>query len=81
MATRDEVLQSITAIFRKELNEPDLQLDFTSSASTVEKWDSINNLILISAIEDHYQISFPVDFIFDAENVGDLCDYIVANPK
>ena len=45
----------------------------------MEKWDSISNLILISAIEEKFNVVFPLDFIFKAENVGDLCDYIMEN--
>ena len=38
----------------------------------------MNNLILISAIEKEFNMSFPLDIIFDAKNVGDLCDYILS---
>lgn len=76
-----QILEAITEIFRRELNDPGLNLDYTSSTNSVEKWDSINNLVLISAIEDHFKISFSVDFIFAAENVGDMCDYVLQQKK
>lgn len=79
MLTRDEVLKEITVIFQRELSEPNLQLDFTSSANSVAKWDSINNLILLTSIEERYKINFSIDFILKAENVGDLCDYVIEN--
>ena len=76
-----QILEAITEIFRRELSDPGLNLDYNSSTNTVEKWDSINNLVLISAIEDHFKMSFSVDAIFAAENVGDLCDYILQEKK
>lgn len=79
MLTRDEVLKEITAIFQRELSEPNLVLDYSSSASSVAKWDSINNLVLLTSIEEKYKVNFSIDFILKAENVGDLCDYVIEN--
>lgn len=77
MERRNLILAEVQDIFRKELDEPNLELSFESSAGNVEKWDSINNLILITEIEDHFDISFPIDLILTAKNVGDLCDYVL----
>ena len=79
MDKREVILEEVTRIFRKELEDEQLQISFDSSAKTVEKWDSITNLMLITAIEEKFNIVFPVEFIFEAENVGDLCDYILEN--
>jgi acyl carrier protein len=79
MEKREYILQELTAIFRKELEDDNLQLTYASSANSVEQWDSITNLMLISAIEERFNISFPIEFIFKAENVGDLCDYLLDN--
>jgi acyl carrier protein len=77
MSYKDEVLENITVIFRRELGEADLEITYSSSPSTIEKWDSVSNLVLINAIEEAYQLSFPIDEIFRMEKVGDICDYIV----
>ena len=81
MLKRDEVLKEITLIFQRELSEPNLILDYTSSANSVAKWDSINNLVLLTSIEEKYKINFSIDFILKAENVGDLCDYVIENTR
>jgi acyl carrier protein len=73
------ILKEIESIFRKELEDESLQLTNESSAHSVEKWDSITNLSLISAIEGKFNIIFPIDFIFNAGNIGDFCDYISAH--
>lgn len=77
--TSEEILAKIEKIFRRELEDDLLQITRASSVNTVEKWDSMNNLILISAIESEFNVSFPIDIIFSAQNVGDLCDFILIN--
>lgn len=79
MDRREHILNEITLIFRKELEDEHLEVSYDSSASSIEKWDSITNLVLISSIEERFNIVFPIDFIFAAENVGDLCDFILEN--
>lgn len=76
MDKKEQILIQVEQIFRKELSDENIQITFDSSANTIEKWDSINNLILISAIEEQFDISFPIEIIFSANNVGDLINYI-----
>ena len=78
MGTREEILRKIEEIFKTELEDDSMQITYESSTNNVDKWDSMNNLIIISAIEKEFNISFPLDVIFDAKNVGDLCDYILS---
>jgi acyl carrier protein len=79
MDKKQQILLQLEQIFRTELNDNCLEITFDSSANDVEQWDSINNLVLISAIEEKFNISFPIEVIFSANNVGDLINYIVDN--
>ena len=81
MGTREEILRKIEEIFKTELEDDSMQITYESSTNNVDEWDSMNNLIIISAIEKEFNISFPLDVIFDAKNVGDLCDYILSQSK
>jgi acyl carrier protein len=76
MDKKELILKEIESIFRKELEDESLRITNDSSAHSVEKWDSITNLSLISALEEKFSIVFPIDFIFTAGNVGDFCNYI-----
>lgn len=78
MRTRQEILSLVTEVFREELQNESLELDFDSSPKTVDNWDSINNLVLLTSIEDALEIEFPIDFIFSIETVGDICDFILS---
>lgn len=81
MENQDKILERVSAIFKKELNDDSLFITYSTSANDIEKWDSITNLVLISSIEDEFGITFPVEIIFDAKNVGDLCNYILKNAE
>ena len=72
-----EILKKIEFIFQRDLNDEKIELSFSTSANEIEKWDSITNLVLIAAIEEEFQISFPVEVIFEADNIEYLIDYIV----
>jgi acyl carrier protein len=76
MEKKELILNKITQIFRENLDEPGLVLNYSSSADDVAKWDSINNLVLLTEIESFFEITFPIDIILNARNVGDLCDYV-----
>ena len=77
MNKEDEVLKKVSEIFKRELADNSLKIELSTSAADIEKWDSINNLVIISAIEEEFNIVFPIEVIFDARNVGDFCDYVV----
>lgn len=79
MVQREKILVEIEKIIRKELDNENLVINFESSTDSVEKWDSINNLIIISSIEEHFNMTFPIEVIFSSKNVGDICDYILNN--
>ena len=81
MQIREEILRKIEEIFKTELGNDSIEITYESSTNNVDSWDSMNNLIIISAIEKEFNMSFPLDIIFDAKNVGDLCDYILSQSK
>jgi len=79
MNKRQQILEKVEKIFRNELSDDSLIITMESSAQNTDKWDSINNLMIITSIEEYFKISFPIDVIFNAENIKDLVDYIEEN--
>ena len=45
-------------------------------SSDIDKWDSLNNMHLIVAIEDFYKIRFELKEIQSLQNVGELCEFV-----
>ena len=79
MSKREQILKEFQKIFRIELEDNTVIVDFNSSVDNTDKWDSINNLMIISAVEERYGISFPIEVIFNAENVADMISFIEEN--
>jgi len=76
--TKEHVLEQITLIFRSELEDESIQLEFDTTADDVEGWDSITHVQLIVAIERKYGIRFTSKEIQGFKNVGELCEAIIA---
>ncbi len=74
--TRDEILLRLTPIFRDIFDQDDLELTRSTSADDIEKWDSMNHVILIVAVETRFGVKFQTAEIEELKNVGELVDLI-----
>ena len=54
----DNLLEELQEIFRDVFDQPNLLLTRESSASTIEDWDSLAHVNLVTAIERRYKIKF-----------------------
>jgi len=70
------ILNQLTEIFRKVLDDDKITLSLTTTANDVEEWDSLNHLQLVVALEKHFKIKFTSSEIQNWKNVGDMCDSI-----
>lgn len=69
--TTQEVQLQLKIIF-KEVFKKEIELNEATTASDVDAWDSLNHIILIKAIEDHFQIEFDLFDMIDMKSVGDM---------
>jgi acyl carrier protein len=74
---KQAIIETVTLIFRDILDQPDLVLNPASNASNVANWDSLSHVQLISAVEQHYKIKFPLGELQTLKNVGDMADLIL----
>jgi acyl carrier protein len=70
----DNLLPDVQEIFRAVFDQPDLVITRESNASTVDDWDSLNHVNLITAIAAKYKIKFALGELEELKNVGDLLD-------
>lgn len=70
----DELLNQLQGIFRDVLDQPELELRHDSSAKTIEGWDSLAHINLISAIEQEFGIHFALGELENLKNVGEMID-------
>lgn len=76
--TDEEILASLTPIFRDVFEIDTLVLSRDMTAADVEGWDSFNHINLIIAIESRLDIKFQVAEIEELRNVGELVRLIRA---
>jgi acyl carrier protein len=70
----DSLLEEVQDIFRDVFDQPDLVISRESNASTVDDWDSLAHINLVTAIEKRYKIKFALGELQELKNVGDMLD-------
>ncbi len=70
----DKINEVISNIFGTPLNE----INGQSSPDTIENWDSINHMKLITALEEEFDVEFTDEEILEMQNVK-LIKYILSN--
>ena len=72
----DPLLLELQDIFRDVFDEPDLVIDRKSNAETVENWDSLSHVTLMTAISKRYKVKFALGELQGLKEVGDLEDLL-----
>jgi acyl carrier protein len=72
----DDLLEQVQEIFRDVFDQPNLVITRESNASTIEDWDSLTHLNLVTAVERRYKVKFALGELQDMKNVGDLLDLL-----
>jgi len=75
--TREEILNGVQEIFRDVFDEEDLIVEESSNSDTIEDWDSLNHINLVSAIEMEFGIRFALGELTALKNVGDMIDLML----
>ena len=72
----DKIVNDVNTIMKEIFKDQNLVISRDTRSSDIEKWDSLSNMHLIVAIEDHYKIRFALDEIQFLKNVGELYDCV-----
>ena len=72
----DKIVNDVNTIMKEIFKDQNLVISRDTRSSDIEKWDSLGNMHLIVAIEDHYKIRFALDEIQFLKNVGELYDCV-----
>jgi len=75
--TREEILNSVQEIFRDVFDEEDLIVEESSNSDTIEDWDSLNHINLVSAIEMEFGLRFALGELTSLKDVGDMIDLML----
>ena len=75
--TRGEVLEKLTEIFRTNFDDDEIDLTDETSSSDIEDWDSLEQINLVVAIQDAFDVKFNIDEVNAMKNVGEMVGYII----
>jgi len=68
----NEIIAQINDIFIELFNDKSISLNDSSDTSTVDAWDSLNHIQVITSIEKHFGIRFDLNDLLNFQNIGDL---------
>ena len=73
--SRQQIFARIEAISKKIFGESTVITEETASTD-IEKWDSMNHVILISTIEKEFAVTFDIMEIIGITTIGDFVDLV-----
>jgi acyl carrier protein len=70
----DDMLLKLQPIFRDVFDDSKLVVTRDSSAQSIDGWDSLAHINLVTSIEKQFQIRFALGELQELKNVGDMVD-------
>jgi acyl carrier protein len=71
---RYEISKIVNDIFTRIFKLENEVISDETNSDDVKNWDSLNHIILISAIENEFKIKFPLGEMADLKSIGDIID-------
>jgi acyl carrier protein len=65
-------MKTFNDIVVEVLHIPEAHISDSLSSTDVPDWDSMNYLMFISRLEEQFNMSFSMDEVLQAKNLGDL---------
>ncbi len=69
------ILKRTLDVFKSVIGESS-DINENSSADTIEKWDSLNHIVLIQELEKSFGVKFDLFEIIEIRDVKGIVDYI-----
>ena len=79
--TREYVYQQMNKIFRNVFDDESIELHDETNAEDIEDWDSLEQINLIVAIENEFEMMFDMAEVSDLANVGEMADLIMSKAE
>lgn len=76
--TRNEIIENLTRIFEETFSEPNIVLRDEMTANDVDKWDSLSHMLMITEVENTFNIKFKLKELNKMRTVGDLITVIAS---
>lgn len=69
---KQQIIEKVKEAFVKVLEHNDFELSDNTTANDVDGWESITHMMIISEIENSFDIKFKLMDLMNMNNVGDL---------
>lgn len=79
--TREYVYEKMNEIFRNVFDDESITLNDETNAEDIEDWDSLEQINLIVAIENEFEMMFDMAEVADLANVGEMVDLILSKDQ
>ena len=76
MLEENDVLEVLNRIFKEKLCDQSVELNLDTTADDILEWNSLKHLVIILAIENHFQIKFNPIQLSNMQNIGEMIDII-----
>ena len=73
-----DVLDEISTIFKNVFDDNDLVITLATNSDEIEDWDSLEQINLLVAIENKFNIKFKIEDVLELENVGDMLELVLS---
>lgn len=73
---RNEIIEKLTAVFHEVFNDNNIVLRDDMTANDVENWDSLTHMLMITRVEEVFNIKFKLKELNKLKMVGDLINTI-----
>lgn len=73
---RNEIVEKLTVVFHEVFNDNTIVLRDDMTANNVANWDSLTHMLMISKVEQVFQIKFKLKDLNKLKSVGDLISTI-----
>lgn len=74
---REAVFEKLNEIFRNNFDDDDIELTDETSSADIDDWDSLEQINLVVAIQDAFNVKFNIDEVNSMKNVGEMVDFIL----
>ena len=71
-----EKINELQSIFREVFDDETLEVSRSTTAADIEDWDSLEQMNLIVAIENHFGLKFKITDVAALKDVGGMADLI-----
>ena len=78
MLEERHVLEVLNRIFKEKLSDESVEINLDTTADDILEWNSLKHLIIILAIETHFQIKFNPIQLSNMQNIGEMINIIIS---